>query len=707
MKQTHPWLSPELLSTGKSLLKAAYLTLGTFLILSSFFHVSRSFYITKLGENSTQSFKAGINQDLNYLKEQGDEAAKNTSIQESLLTNDSEKLTQLLLNEKTQRSIGLMSVTDSGGVVIGRTMSIGKLGENIFLTRPLGRVTAQGKSAQSIEATYGFDPRQIILTTGRPIIRDNHMIGALFASRLADDDYATIFRNNHLSKGVEVVFYNKNAGIYGNSFSDPSTRKLINSYFNSGSDWIKNGSSGKTISFKDGQLYLVENIIFPGLESSPGGALLFIPYRNISTILNLSSILITILTFLYLTLRQHRRSHTEACGWRYCLLVIGSCLLVIALSFSALHLQDISYLKLKTIPYPLYNSTLRLQPDFGIYDINFTQRFSIVVDTGDEAINTVDLTLTFDPQAINIEDLEVNNDTCSYVIEKTIDSEKGTITLVCALFQASDHNSSLTIADLVVKPKKTGIFSIGFDQDHTRVLASDGLGTNVLRSSQASSYRVDNFAKNLTSSTIAPTDTNARSFVVFSTSHPNQSRWYNKHSASFAWQGTSNAVYTYEFDNSPDTIPSKLHTTQNSSVDVDIPGDGIFYFHLQLASGGPIAHYRIQSDSTPPTINALKASAKQIFTGDVVRFSFDGYDIGSGIQKNYYIDLGNKLFLPIGSELFVPFLEAGEQKITLRVYDLAGNYSEKSQIITVQSKANLSKSGLFFLSKAATIKAVN
>jgi hypothetical protein len=156
--------------------------------------------------------------------------------------------------------------------------------------------------------------------------------------------------------------------------------------------------------------------------------------------------------------------------------------------------------------------------------------------------------------------------------------------------------------------------------------------------------------------------------------------------AHFVWYGKSDAVYKYAFDSNPDTVPSEEHTTQGTKVDVPVPGDGIYYFHLQLASGGPIAHYRLQSDMTPPSIISIHLSTDTVTVGDVVRFVFDAEDKESGVQSNYYVDLGDHLFLPIGKQLFVPFLNSGDQKVTLRVFDDAGNYTEKTQIIHVQSR---------------------
>lgn len=84
----------------------------------------------------------------------------------------------------------------------------------------------------------------------------------------------------------------------------------------------------------------------------------------------------------------------------------------------------------------------------------------------------------------------------------------------------------------------------------------------------------------------------------------------------------------------------------------------------------------------------MESSEDAVFVGDVVRFVFDATDTVSGVQKNYYVDLGNNLFLPIGQQLFIPFLSAGTQSIKMRVYDNAGNYTDQSKSIHVSRSSS-------------------
>ncbi|MDO8495954.1 MAG: hypothetical protein Q7S43_00670 [bacterium] len=296
---SHSWRDLHIIRTGKSLLKALSITLGIFLGLFVSLHIGGALYVSSIATKASDSFQAGIASDLTYLKDQGDIVAKDVLLQQYIIEQDSEKLVDFTKKEVFSRKIGLIGVTNSEGILLSRTKSIGNLGNNPFLTTPHGRAVDRNGSVESIEIS-GFNPTQLLMTTGRKVMQNDRMIGALFASHLADDTYATNFRDAYLPNGVEVMFYNRDYGIYGGSISDSTTRKLINSYFNSGSEWIQNGSSGKTISFKDGKFYLVENIVFPGVEQSPGGALLFIPRRDISGIADIIIASLTLIVFVFL-----------------------------------------------------------------------------------------------------------------------------------------------------------------------------------------------------------------------------------------------------------------------------------------------------------------------------------------------------------------------------------------------------------------------
>ncbi len=662
--------------TAKSLTFALYATLAFYAIVFVTVHIAGTFYNEQKAENERHKLSAGLTKDTARLMLAGDTIATHDSIISALNENNRTKLLAELKRELAVYPIGLMGVADKYGVVLARTLSPSKYGDNVFLTAPAGRVVSTGKPVSSIEMS-GF-ANQLFMTTARPVKNGGTMIGALFANYLLDNQYAAYFQETYMSPSTKVVFYTKNYGVYGNGFAGTPQEKIIESYFTTGSEWIASGLSGKTVFFDDGSSYIVENVIFPGLETSPGGALLFIPRADTTTKASIIIASITLLFFICLAIRIHRK-HREIRGPKYYRTLIIFSIPVFVLVFITFSLQNTNRTILRHVPYTLYNSTMHLQPNSGIYNIGSEQSFDISVETGDEAINAVQARLTFDPKAVTVKEISTTGSVCTYVIEDSIDPIAGTIDFSCAIIGDKGGQETARIATIITAPRTVGSFDLRFDDSHSKVLANDGLATNVLRTTENGSYRVGDFD-------LTGVDKNKRAFMVYSPTHPNQGRWYSNPTASFTWIGKTDAVYRYAFDTNPTTQPTNAETVTGNKATIDIPGDGIFYFHLQLTDGGPIAHYRIQADQTPPTISALRASQTEIMAGDVVRFNFNAIDTGSGVQKNYYIDLGNHLFLPAGAQLYIPFVESGNQKITLRVYDGAGNYSEKSEVISVLPK---------------------
>ncbi len=667
-----------MLRTALSLFKTLFITVGVFVGLIVFFHLSGALYTSWLGERATTLFNTGLESEFTTLRNASQAVSHDAA--DDLLSNKTDSVLKLLKEKQTEYSTINFGVADASGVLIGSTKSASNLGSNVFLGFAVGRAVAARKSPQSVEV--GINPSAMVVVTGLPIIKNDELGGALFSSYTVNDAYATHIRDAYLPPGSQVVFYTKEFGVSASSFTDPSIKSLVASYFNSGSDWIQKGTTEQTIYFKNNEYYFVKNIVFPGLEQSPGGVLIFLPRQDPTSGFKFVIILLTLGTFLVLALFAHRATKSDERTWRYYILLMAAIIPVAVASFVFISFQNQTFLRLKPVPYNLYNSTLRFQPESGIYSLGFDQTFQVVVDTGDESINAAQFGIRYDPSAIKIVSIDVSSSTCSYVIENTIDKVHGEARMSCVLLNISDEGRhSLPLADIVTESVRAGTFSLSFDPAETKVLADDGLGTNVLRMSQDSSYKVDTFDSALQN--IHGTSTPGRTFVLFSPSHPNQSRWYSSNAIRFVWRGKAGSVYLYNFDEqSTSDLLGKYSTTSNELV-LQAPGDGVFYFHLGLSTGGRAATYKIQVDQTPPTITSFIASNTTVKVGDVVRFSFDASDAGSGIQKNYYIDLGGHLFLPVGTELMVPFLTPGDQTVTLRVYDNAGNYSEKSMVIHV------------------------
>ncbi len=633
-----------------------------------------------------RSVQGGLEKDLGHLRTQGDAVAENVALKQYLLEDSPDNVLTILAAERERRTIGLMGVANRDGVIISRTKSTTNRGENTFLVSPQGRAVAQGKRPASIEAS-SFDPTQVLMTTGRPIVSGTSTIGALFANYLLDDEYSTRFKTSYLFDGVQVAFYTHDYGLYGTSIRAQGERSVLNSYFNVDSDWIKRGKTGDIVKFDSGIYYRVENIVFPGLEHSPGGVLVFIPYYGYGVGIRAFIIFLTLIVFFVLAYHAYCATRKEQRTRYYYWTLVSAFLVLILCIYTVNHAVFVRYVSLKRIPYILYNSTVRLQPESGVFDKDFERPISVLIDTGDESINAISVHISFDPAKVRIQDVDMEHSICSNVLEKTIDLANKEIRISCIIVSPGFSGSEGNVANILAHPLVTGEFGLGF-HDHTQVLANDGLGTNVLRQTRDGSYTVVPSMTATSSPRIRAGDEVAQDGtpIVFSPTHSNTSRWYNSPNVEFVWMPLAGDGYVYAFDEATSTIPRNGILVANPKVTVTAPSDGIFYFHVAAISGGRVGrtrHYKVMIDTVPPTDVTIRASEESVSMGDVVRFEFSAQDKMSGLQSTMYIDIDNGTFLPVGRQAYVPFVDIGTVPLRLRVYDKAGNFTEKEKVIRV------------------------
>jgi hypothetical protein len=216
--------------------------------------------------------------------------------------------------------------------------------------------------------------------------------------------------------------------------------------------------------------------------------------------------------------------------------------------------------------------------------------------------------------------------------------------------------------------------------DETKILANDGLGTNVLRLAIDGSYNIVSYddQQNI-----------GGPLTVYSYTHPNSERWYKRKNVQFSWSNIKGATYRYALNDIPDFIPGEENITSENSLSFDVDKDGVYYFHLlseKDGNTGTIIHYKIMIDSTPPLPPIIQASHTNIEPGEMVRFDFAGEDELSGIQKGFYVKFDEGIFLPVAPPLYMPFLSVGRYSVVIRAFDKAGNFNDAMVEIKVEVK---------------------
>ena len=128
----HSFLDTHMIDLYKSFSKILYKIIGISIFVFSIYHISVSLYLSQTIENKINIVNESIARESKYLKEQGDEIGKIEEIKKMLISEDKINLIELMDREKENRSIGSLSIANKNGVILGRTLSKDRYGDNVF-----------------------------------------------------------------------------------------------------------------------------------------------------------------------------------------------------------------------------------------------------------------------------------------------------------------------------------------------------------------------------------------------------------------------------------------------------------------------------------------------------------------------------------------------------------------------------------------------
>lgn len=583
-----------------------------------------------------------------------------------------------LIEEYHKRGIGGLAVTDEHGVILARSRSIGVHGDNVYLDSVWGPTLAAG---ESVSGVFRGITSPLIVLGATPIMADGVSLGSMLAIDVFDDATMEAFAAARLPAGAFVVAYTPELGVVSDSLEDEEMSAIVRTYFHSGTDKVRSGKSDLLYTHDD-KTYVMKNLVFAGTEESPGGLLLFFPRWYVGRVLAVSVIGVFIMACVLVMLCIARHRHLwEPRVW---MAIAASSLAtgcIVFVTARALTFRDA--IPLSEPEFTIYNSTLELYPSTSIVDLAYEQRIAVRVRSGGEKVNSFTVHLRYDPAMMDVLDIVTTNSICDpdLFAERRIDVSTGEVLISCGLPNPGFSGAVATIAELVVQPRREGAFAIRFEKD-SKVLANDGLGTNVLRIAPTGSYQAVDFASGNAEDDTEP-------LILASTTHPNSALWYRKRQVALDWSAGPSSVYAYAWTRSPDDQPSLNTVTTERSMTLTAGTDGAYYFHLAPVSNGQlgaVAHRIVLIDRTPPADVALDVGANTVRRNEHLRLRFSATDALSGLQPNYYLKIDDGAFFPVVKEVQVSFAKKGKHKLTLRVYDMAGNVSQASSVVTVKKK---------------------
>lgn len=310
--------------------------------------------------------------------------------------------------------------------------------------------------------------------------------------------------------------------------------------------------------------------------------------------------------------------------------------------------------------------------------------------SSDTNINNAEGTLSFPTNLLSVDSIDTGNSIFNIWIEKpTYSNTSGTISFNGGLPSPGYSGSAGTIFKVNFRAKAAGLASLDFRSNAVR--ANDGKGTDVLTNSSGASLIVVGpiAPKPIDDTAPTPVDTAVpKAPTIASKDMPNQDGWYNTTEGTFSWKVPSDVIAVrLVLSRSPDALPVVYYETPITTKTLtDIP-EGTLYLNAQfqnVSGWGAVASRKIQIDTVDPldlevtpTIDedgqlSIAASARDVLSG------IERYEVYEGTQK-----LGATSTTDDASQFGLAPLTAGTHNLTLRAYDKAGNYAEKTFSVSV------------------------
>ncbi len=329
----------------------------------------------------------------------------------------------------------------------------------------------------------------------------------------------------------------------------------------------------------------------------------------------------------------------------------------------------------------VFAASLYIQPTVTAVSAGNIFTVNILVNTEGKIINNAETTINFPKDYIEVVSIDRSSSIFSlWVDDPSFSNISGEITLNGGIPNPGYTGSAGKVISVVFRAKKSGVASIFFANSAVR--ENDGLGTDILSTKTGSTINISSSVETPAEQKVQ-IDTVDSALSVTSSTHPDQTTWYKEGDVELSWVLPKNAQAVKTLlGTRAVSSPTVLYSSPIKSKSIENLSDGIWYFHINyLTANGwsNITHYRIQIDSESPTdvsVNTEKDS------GGRLSLSVTASDNLSGID--YYsaqVDSDTPFIFKADSSGVgfsnIPIASIGKHNITIRVYDKAGNFTEK------------------------------
>lgn len=329
--------------------------------------------------------------------------------------------------------------------------------------------------------------------------------------------------------------------------------------------------------------------------------------------------------------------------------------------------------------HPTEAATLGLSAAATSLTVGKSTTVSVIVRSPDQALNASQGKVSFPVDKLQVTSVSKGSLFTYWTSEPAYSNSNGTVTFGGGLPTPGYKGSGRTVLTITFRAKAVGKATVTYGSG--TILANDGLGTNILTGYGVATITIAAATPVVPAPTSTPTPTTPTisTPVVRSSSHPDQSLWYNGSDVVLTWSRPTgiNGV-SYVLDHNPATVPDDTLEENSGSRTYTAVADGTWYFHLRAKySGGwsSVARVRIRIDTQAPDSFTPQTTPVPDATIPTYRLLFQTTDSASGIAR-YMLALDTQDFITVASPHLVETQKSGIHQYTLRAIDNAGNIRE-------------------------------
>lgn len=297
---------------------------------------------------------------------------------------------------------------------------------------------------------------------------------------------------------------------------------------------------------------------------------------------------------------------------------------------------------------------------------------AVKVNSGSHTTNAYKAVVTFPTDKLSVTSVSSSNSIGTLWIppSPTYSNTQGRVTFECG-HPGSFAGTGGTIGNITFSVKATGTARLTFTSA-SAVKAADGAGTEVLGTTGTATF------------TLQPAPVSAP--VVSSSTHPDQSSWYQEKTVELSWTAPPGSDgFSYALNQNAGTIPDDVSEGAGTEKTYPNLADGIHYFHIKAhgtSEWGATTHFRIQIDTTPPDPFEITSEPPAENVTSAPLISAAAVDRPSGID-HYELSLDGSTFETIQLPYQFERIAEGVHDLTIRALDKAGNYRDSSLTLYV------------------------